>query len=109
MEFVHCAVIIYVLCTDSLRQRQAWNVGTSIILSVVKSSPSSVEVLMKLLGEKILASGKVGATTIQYTDCLSQVISQRRSLLMENPNIIWDVLDDIASLEITTARNIVIN
>lgn len=94
---------------DSQRLRQAWTVGTTIILSVVKSSPSSVEVLVKLLNERILASGKVAATTIQYTNCLSRIISQRRSVLMENPNIIWGVLDDIASLEIATARNIVID
>ena len=83
--------------------------GSTIILSVVKYSPSSVEVLVKLLSERILASGKIEATTIQYTDCLSQVIFQRRSVLMENPNIIWGVLDDIASLDIVTARNIVID
>lgn len=93
----------------SLKQRKAWNVGTKIILAIVKSSPSSVEVIMKMLSERILTSGKVGATTIQYTNCLSEVISQRRSLLMERPNIISDIIDDIAALEVITARNCVID
>merc|ERR1719188_1650317 len=59
-----------------------------------------------MLSERILTSGKVGATTIQYTNCLSQVISQRRSLLMERPNIISDIIDDTASLEVITAREV---
>ena len=68
-----------------------------------------VEVLMKLLIERILACGKVAATTIQYTDCFSQVIFQSRSLLVEKPNLIGGVLDDIASLDIATARNVEID
>ena len=93
----------------SLKQRKAWNVGTKIILAIVKFSSSSVEVIMKMLSERILTSGKVGATTIQYTNCLSEVISQRRSLLMERPNLISDIIDDIATLEVITARNSVID
>ena len=42
----------------SLKQRKAWNVGTKIILAIVKSSPSSVEVIMKMLSEDEVRSGE---------------------------------------------------
>ena len=113
---IHVALPLYCIMSmtplyraGSLKQRKAWNVGTKIILAIVKSSPSSVEVIMKMLSERILTSGKVGATTIQYTNCLSEVIFQRRSLLMERPNIISYIIDDIAALEVITARNCVID
>ena len=94
---------------DLQKQQEAWNLGTIIILSIAKSSPSSVEGLVKLLAERILALGKVGSSSIHYTTCLSQLICHRRSVIMDHPNVISSLLDDIASFDISTARNALIN
>ena len=116
-QFLFWKIPVGTLCSDaflfpskdSKKQQEAWNLGTIIILSIAKSSPSSVEGLVKLLTEQILTLGKVGASSIHYTTCLSQLICHRRSVIMEQPNVVFSLLDDIASFDISTARNVLMN
>jgi len=76
------------------------NLGSRLLLKVVKKQPISAPAVMEPLTSRILVSKK----SPQYTEALRIIIKDTATILMEQPKVVSELVENLQRLSYSTAR-----
>ena len=82
------------------RVRGLHHLGSRILLKVVQKQPDTAAAVLKPLSNRIAVNGK----SPQYTEALRTIISSAAAILMENPGVVSDLVEDLQRLSYHAAR-----
>ena len=87
------------------KTRAIWDLGTKILVEVVKRSSNSVTSVIKLVTNRITYSH----CSIQYTECLRLVIKSGFDMLRSESSVFTEMLEQLPNFGISGCRRVIIS